>query len=307
MTLDIRRLVICLAFVVTSRAFGQNPTRPDTISRAAVFALRYDSAGQNQLRLESSRYLFARVYRPDSSRAVVLHETSRQNCCIRGERDTWGTFTIEAWPDSAVGRKPLWTATVDADEGEIWGAFYRTATLGCCDSPDQLVFFDLLSGGPAFFATSPRQDEHRTHNLPSLRDAESREVRYIAFQESDAIRPSQRLTLPRSAVGILQYGPSRGASRRVALQRTSGNGQEYFLTDVQFVVNGKAQSAGEATLFPLKQGIRSPTFSGVAIRLRVTTYDAPVFAITIPIDGDSLVLRAATVPKGFVLRAVSAP
>ncbi|MDB4874442.1 MAG: hypothetical protein JWM41_888 [Gemmatimonadetes bacterium] len=303
MNLRFRVLAASVALVGASGASAQGPARRDTISRAASIAIRYDSVGQNQLRLVSNRYLFARAYRPDTTRAVVLHELSQQSCCIRGERDTWGTFTIEAWPDSANGRTPLWHATVDADEGEIRGDFYRTITRGCCDSPDQLVFFDLLSGGPAFFATTGRQDEQWSRDLPSVRDAESRQLRFVAFQEANAVQPSQRLTLAREAVGVLQYGPSRGASSRIAVQRASGDGKEYFLTDVRFIVGGKLQPAGEATLFPLKRGKHSG-FSGFAIRLRVTSYDAPIAVVTIPVNGDSPVLSRATVPRGFALHAI---
>ena len=83
--------IVIVALAVLGRdSFAQQGASRDTISRADAAAIRYDSAGRNQLRLVGQRYLFARVYMPGVSRSVVIHEVSDQRCCIREASGTPG-------------------------------------------------------------------------------------------------------------------------------------------------------------------------------------------------------------------------
>jgi hypothetical protein len=252
--------------------------------------------------LVGQRYLFARVHLGDDSRPVVIHEVSDQRCCIRGERDTWGTLQIEAWPDSGARGLPIWRASVDADAGELVDGFYRAVTFGCCDAENQYVYFDLLHGGPAFHATGLHSAMQEA--LSSIRDDQTRQQRFIAFRDAYAFKDIATLSRNQDIVGMLQYGPSSGATQRVVVRRAGGKGHAYWNEDLRFVVNGKIQARGDARLHAEDRIAPITPFSGFSLRLEFTTYDAPIDVIAIPVISDRLDLPSAKVAKGYSLELV---
>jgi hypothetical protein len=151
---------------------------------------RYDSAGRSWRRLVSDRYLIVRRYvRDDSLSRVVVREVSDQRCCLGGERDTWGTLTLEARADTGAGEAVLWRERIEADDGAIWSDFYRARLFGCCDTADELVFFNLKTGGPAFHTTDV--DGENGNQLPSLSIPNTGLRRFLAMSSIGRSRGSR--------------------------------------------------------------------------------------------------------------------
>ncbi len=286
---------------------AQRPPSPDSVLLAqsvASIAAR-DSAGERKLRLTSQRYLIPRWSARDTGpHHVLLHETARLTCCSKGERDTDGDLSIEAWIDSIVG-PPVWTASIGADEGSVWGQFYRTTAFGCCDTSNQYTYFNLLTGGPLFVASEPGDDKSRSFRILNVPGSSLQ--RAIAFHDTwTAIHPPEAFR-DSSVLGVLQYGSPRGPVNRVAVRRRSPAGPDYRLHDIRFVVAGKPSLLDETDLWSANGKEAVSSLSGFAIELRLMAVDTdrpePDAIITIPVVGDRLEFQHARCPQNLELRA----
>ena len=88
------------------------------------------------------------------------------------------------------------------------------------------------------------------------------------------------------------------------MRRAGGKGYAYWNENLRFLVGGKTQARGEALLVTKAHNRAARSFSDFSLRLEITTYDAPIDAIVIPVIRDQLDLAHAKVAKGYSLEFI---
>jgi hypothetical protein len=297
--------------VVPAVAAQQTPPRraAQEKSRAIATVTSFDSAGRTVLTLTSQRYLITRWFGRGEGgpQRILLQETSVQHCCSGGEKDAYGSISLSAWRDSIIpGSRPLWQASIEADEGTIWNQFYRTTVFGCCDSSDEFAYFNLLTGGPLFESTVVREGPGRS--LRRLRVRNSSISRVIAFHDTWTPNWPAEAKRDSTVIGVLQYGSPQGPVTRVAIHQARNAQADYRIADIRFVIKGKSVAEEEAEWLPVNNTETPSDLTGFAIQVRLSVYgeDKPDVVVTIPVLKDTLDLGHAHMPAAFRLQRSSA-
>src|SRR5262245_52593760 len=263
------RFTACTFVVCSATAFaaGLGAQVSEPVARAMASVARRDSAGRHEFTLISQRYHLPRWYqRGDSAPShIAVLETSEQHCCLGGEHDTYGTISLTAWRNEPDAGEPLWRAAVIADEGAVWGDFFRTTRFGCCDVSNEFTYFNLLTGGLLFVATVVPGETNR--GVRFLRVPNSSLKRVIAFHDMWTEGQPPEFARDSSLIGVLQYGSPYGPLARIYVTRTAA-GTDYRLKDIRFVIKGKAEPVEEADLWAANKSENLNSLSGFSIQVR---------------------------------------
>jgi hypothetical protein len=284
------------------------PAGPGAINAPSSFTRRADSAGARRFHVVNRRFLLTRLYQRDQGEShPLLRETVDETCCLGGERDTRATITLEGRASaSQAGTEPAWRVRVKADEGAIWGQFYRAVWFGCCDETDAVTYVNVQTGAVAF--VSSREFDTRDSDIPHLRAPNSALERWAAFLDTytnvdlrDAARDS-------GIVGILQYGTGREPAPRYVLRWSGGDGFSYRLGKLEFTVDDTAHTHGTEVYLWRANGKESPSaLSGFSIAITLlgrgsADQELPDVTMQVPVMGDRVQPERANLPSGWSLR-----
>ena len=241
--------------------------------------------------VDNGRFYVDPEYRIDSGKAVDLIIEEHILSEIRTDRECCSSkITVKGRIDGKVG----WTATKEANRGEMFERFYRTVSAGCCGARTRYAYFDPLSGAEAFIATEP---------LASLAVVGSYNLtRYLALNEaSEADEPY---------VLQIQYGPQSGSLQTVYLTATASDITTFPIT-VRFLKDGKFENSTitsqegiyprEFTLFPHNYPTNRQTSIADITNISFVITVGNRGTVQIPVSSDRLNLKAATAPSGFHL------
>jgi hypothetical protein len=262
---------------------------------------RFDSAAQQWTRTTSHRYRFAHYYPwRDSLQRILIHERTRELCCMQAERETEAELVLAAWPLRGEPDQRLWQARVAADDAALWDVFYRTIRYGCCDSSDGLEYFHVRFGGPVFVASARRMPGGL--ELPSITVPNGGLRRHIAFL--DRFAPLD-VPLLRQAdddvIGILQYGPPEGGTQRFIV-RAERAGTNWRLVDLWFATAEQQERSANVDLWSADGRTDAGALSGFAVH--VVLYDHATDSaetLIVPVHEDRL-LTAEAQPVRFRLQ-----
>jgi hypothetical protein len=194
--------------------------------------------------------------------------------------------------------------TVRADEGEFEDGFYRAALHGCCDQTSALIFINPLTGNVVF--VDSREDDPQATGLPSIQHWESQTWRYVAFHDRYTELEPLNGHVDATVVGLLQYGPATGATSRIAVIRSRGDGTRYRLTRLSLVMAGWQ---GRALVLPTSKSrtAKPPSaITGFSIRIDLSsTGEDSTWTVTIPVVNDQPRTREASMPADLSLRVVA--
>jgi hypothetical protein len=247
-----------------------------------------DSAG-----LKRYEIIKQRILRADG---FFLRETSDQHCCLGGERNTWGTISLQRFTDSTL-KAVAWRTTLTADTGEVWAPFYEAVLEGCCDASNQITFFDLDSGRPTFVLS---QYWSSARGLPSLTRGPGQAPTYFAFVDRYIEAEPPEAKVDSTVVGVLEYGPSGGPINRVVVRTTRGPAINVQLERLALSRGGIEQDS-----LHLQAPVTSREIA-INVHLIDTHSDEPNDGrIRIPVEAGQLLLARAIVPPGFVVAVSS--
>ena len=269
---------------------------PATASSEASFALT-----PRGYHIVSSRFFVLQSDEPGNQTAL-LRETVDQDCCVQAERDTRSTITLEGWPAIAdASRRPAWTASFDADVGEMWPPFYRAVLGGCCDASSAEMYVSPRTGRVIFVNSDPPGST--SDGLPRVYAHNTGVPRFAAFQDRYIDTPIPEAKADRRIVGILQYGPGAGPPSRFFLSVPSGDGQDYRIAKIRFAVVGQPRGEDAIIEVPSRNGqADAAAFSGFEI---VLAFDNPVedkqSIVSVPVSSDRVQYTHLAAPTGWFL------
>lgn len=271
------------------------------------YRLLPDSGGHRRYEILNRRFLSTRLYsrsQQGATRPIVL-ETVTRHCCLDGEADTWGVIRLES-VESDIGEptSPTWSIELAADEGELWGDFYRAVSPGCCDAASALAFVSLWTGQLAFTMTPERGS---LGDLPFQIEAPNSSLRrYVVFHDRWTPHdPPEARTA--DVVGVLQYGTGREPSRRYVVKCASGSGVDYRLVDVQVALNSAGQVWPRQVALWAANGSEDPAaLTDFAIRVTLLHLDEDEeVTIQVPVMADTLVVARLQAPRGWTVQSTA--
>lgn len=313
-----RAVVLACAAAAVASLTGATACRPADSERAAnaapasasadgnaalppVGATGFDSAGEKFTRLVSQRWI---ALRDDTERGrYLVRETSVQTCCAQGERESWGTLTVERWRGLSSAEAPLWRTTVAADHGEPEGLplrppFYRATLRGCCDSPDVHRFLSLMDGTTRFVLSDAAGRLAAVH-VPNARAPLDR---WAAWAYPDEYGDIPETRERRDVVAVVQYGGAGGPLQRALLRDASGR---YFRLDSLYTTFFPGDSAlPDGSLWPADGAADATSLGGFAIRGFLVPQDTAgtgPLVVSIPVQADTFLVAAAVLPAGLTL------
>ncbi len=123
--------------------------RAEDVESKAYITKKVSESGNYWYHTENKRYRFVRIpYNPDKYPYffLLILEEKTESFAI-GSDGSGPKMNLTAWgvKDGTVGPK-LWHINHSGDEWEPLGDKIIIKSVGCCDSPTQLFYYDALTG-----------------------------------------------------------------------------------------------------------------------------------------------------------------
>ena len=281
---------------------------PGGIKSITSFVRQPDSAGQRRFRIVNARFLVPRLYlRYRGLLHPLLRETVDQTCCSDGERESWATITLDGWQSEAqAADAPSWTVRLQADEGNLWGQFYRAVLRGCCDETDALTYVNVQTGATAFVTSA---DTARPESFLAHLDVPNSSLeRWAGFLDTYSGAEVPEAHGDSGVVGILEYGTGLSPAARYVVRLSSYPGYFYRLGSVELTADDSAHTHGANLSLWSANGQEDPKalsrfwISVILVGREMDDREAPDVTIRLPVEADSVRPDRARLPSGWSIR-----
>jgi hypothetical protein len=265
----------------SSRTDGGPVVSRGVISHEARSQVRMykDAAGCESVQTVNRQFQLVTVQTESGPERLVLEETYDVRHCLESASSS-SEATVTAWLPDSASATPRFRISGRGIAGAPVGNLYRLMATGCCGSAAVATYYSLLTGQLLFAS-----------NLPPLRidRGPTQSPTFIGFHDTFSAVPSAEASDSRVA-GVLQIGDDRHPARRLALVADSP--EPFALQALTWTRGGRAV---EDAVFGAPV---SGTGTAVRILLRAPGSGRRL-QLSVPADGDSLVIDRATLPAGL--------
>ncbi len=269
----------------SSRSDGGPVASRGVISHEARSQVRLyrDAAGCESVQTANHQYRLVTVVTRSGPKRLVLEEAYDIRYCLSGGSSS-SEATITAWrPDSNTAAPPAFRIAGRGISGSVVGNLYRLVSAGCCGSGTLGTYYSLITGRQLFASSVPPLELGSEPGAPA---------RFVGFHDTfSAVAPVE--AADSSVVGVLEMSDDSAPGQRLVL--VADRPEPFALRQFAFL-RDRHQITDSLVPHQGGQGLAvTVTIEAPASRRRAT--------VVVPIEGDSLNVARAEVPRGFSIRA----
>jgi hypothetical protein len=184
----------------------------------------------------------------------------------------------------------LWTIEEKGDEAEILDRLYKVTKYGCCAAEPTYNYFHILTGQKVFTSTA---------NLfkISVPNTTIQLDRYVAYCSRAASLMPAEAEASQNIIGIIQYGSESKVMNKLVLRSKAEGNDDVYTPQIKAFYQKKFTDSNELMLWGVDKKNSRSSLSDFTM---VFTFQEGA-ELRIPVVNDSLDIKQAVVPKGFIL------